>query len=370
MLAVYSLGYRSLHLMDGAVLLEHKQDSTLRFHLLHAGSLAIDIPLSSSSDVKVFAEELSSSRVLLRIASAAVQWLTVDIPQLVEALQGAPPSSSAPHSQHKGSIISAATEGHLAVPVLPHVLQGALTHGLPAELRDAVGDVQEWSVAFTTVASASVTQLQAASSAQRKSSKVGLAVVITVEGELLCIANGRVLYQRVLPIAPAVRTGKDVHMQFTRSAQAPLLLVSCEKTLLVLGTLQNGAVLKEFTHVGAYICAPLLHPMEEHIMVIPESEAVRLGITQVTHGHVLGGTSIPHEIGANDADRKYRKAARKAKEDAAQQPEQARQLELKDFFVYELPLVAGADVESSRACRSMDPHCQWREGECHTDVRC
>jgi hypothetical protein len=275
---------------------------------------------------------------------SGVHWLTIDVPQLILALQSTPRSSAPPSTHSK--------------QVLPQSLQGAITHGLPAEICAAVGDVQVWSVAFTTVASASLKQLSVVSGGQQTPNKVGLAMILTTAGELLCVANGRVLYQRQLPLLPAAHSGQDVHMQFTSSARAPLLLVSRDSTLLVVDVLHNGAVLKEFTHVGAYICAPLLHPLEEHLMVIPASEVERLGVTQVTHGHVVCASSM--NLAGIVRGEGLGRSPSKSKKTAAES--QAKGLGLTDFFVYELPS-GGTETGASEGCRSMNPQCWWREGE-------
>lgn len=207
----------------------------------------------------------------------------------------------------------------------------------------------------------------AVAGAQRRRSKSLLAVTLCTSGLLSCSENGQFTFKRALPLAGV--TGHDylyeIELRTTDSATSPLLLLQYRHTLLVLDLMNEGTVLKEFSNIGAYACAPLFHPLECHLLIVPASEQATRKLTFLSHGKTYNGSTD----GLLDSA---------VVEPAAAAPSNGGEASLQNYFVYELPtspsnttlrvnrngigVRAGAGAGAPSVCRSMDPHGLWREG--------
>jgi hypothetical protein len=231
----------------------------------------------------------------------------------------------------------------LGACVVPSHLAAAVSCGLPnwPERSDIVA------VAYGNLAPGAARKL-GIPQARIVSGMVSCGVAVTATGRLLCCVQGTVLWETQLPISADFRSAK-VELQLTVSAQTPLL-VGCAGRLLVLDVLRRGTVMREFTHVGAYMLAPWFDPLSEQLLILPVSTVAQLGIQSVTHGREL----VPL-----DSQSTVNSIATHANGDQCYDSS----LRLNNWFVYELsrsPAVPGDT--SVVACRSMDPHGAWREG--------
>jgi hypothetical protein len=252
---------------------------------------------------------------------------------------------------NSSDLIAASSHGSVAddsvlldACVVPSYLAAAVTSGLPnwPERSDIVA------VTYGNLAPVAARKL-GIPQARNISGMVSYGVAATATGRLLCCVQGTVLWQTQMPISVDLHSAK-VELQLTASAQTPLLLVGCAGRLLVMDVLKRGAVLREFTHVGAYVVAPWFDPLSEQLLILPVSTVARLGIQSVTHGRVLvppdskstADNSATHVNGDQCGD--------------SSPP-------LTNWFVYELPRSPAVPGDTSVvACRSMDPHGAWREG--------
>jgi hypothetical protein len=227
---------------------------------------------------------------------------------------------------------------------VPSHLAAAVSCGLPnwPERSDIVA------VEYGTLAPVAARKL-GIPQASNISGMVSYGVAATTAGRLLCCVHGTVLWETQMPISADLH-GAKVELQLTTSAQAPLLLVGCAERLLVLDVLRRGAVMREFTHVGAYMLAPWFDPLSEQLLILPVTTVDRLGIQSVTHGRVLvppGSKSTVDSIATHAYGDQCGDST----------------LPLTNWFVYELPRSPAVPGDTSVVtCRSMDPHGAWREG--------
>jgi hypothetical protein len=262
--------------------------------------------------------------------------------KLVNKLLSPANSSDLTGASSHGSVVDDSVL--LGACVVPSHLAAAVTSGLPnwPERSDIVA------VAYGNLAPVAARKL-GIPQARIVSGMVSYGVAATVTGRLLCCVQGTVLWETQMPISADVHSAK-VELQLTVSAQTPLLLVGCAGRLLVVDVLQRGAVMREFTHVGAYMLAPWFDPLSEQLLILPVSTVARLGIQSVTHGRVL----VPPDVNS-PAD----SIATQANGDQCGDST----LPLTNWFVYELPRTPTVPGDISVvACRSMDLHGVWREG--------
>jgi hypothetical protein len=179
--------------------------------------------------------------------------------------------------------------------------------------------------------------------------RVSYGVAATATGRLLCCIEGTVLWETQLPFGSRLHNAK-VELQLTSSAQTPLVLAGCAGRLLVLDVLYRGVVIREFTHVGAYMLAHWFDSLTEQLLVLPVSTVSQLSVQAVTHGRVL----VPL-----DSKSTVDSIATHANGDHCGDST----LPLTDWFVYELPRSSGIPGGTGAvACRSMSPRGVWREG--------
>ena len=176
------------------------------------------------------------------------------------------------------------------------------------------------------------------------------------------------LFRRTLPTTIHSQSSNDrsttllnVVLKFI-GAINPILLLQYDGTLLLLDVINNGAIMKEFSNVGAYLCAPLFHPLQLQLWIIPHTSVVQIKLQYLQGGSVSNASQLYIENKTSDT------------------LEEPVALSLSNWFVYELPLTRAQllNLQSSGhshadysdcginkqafKCRSMDAKGLWREG--------
>lgn len=181
-------------------------------------------------------------------------------------------------------------------------------------------------------------------------SQRSLYVGIDKTHQLKCFLDNVLLYTTALPVSYTPHT---THMSLTNTTQ-PLLLLSQSTTLLLIDVLHKGAVLKEFSNVGAYVCSSLFHPLSQELFIIPHKESIRWNMWGVTGGYCYTPTDITTSVATGTSTTTTANAT----------------LPLSDWFVYELPLEHtatsagnGSTSTTRYTCRSLDCTGRWRKGK-------
>ena len=223
---------------------------------------------------------------------------------------------------------------------------------------------QCWAIAYSTI---SFQYTQSNNASEVHSLRSQLTMVLTINSELVCLIDGHKKYSRALPLPlslPRYTTQSlhgNIHLHLTTSAHAPLLLISTSDRVLLCDALYNGTVLREFIHIGAYICAPLLDGLEEQLLIFPNEQVEAMELSSIRSGWVSNKSS-QHKISDKSSSSSSSSSSSKDCMDNIERPED---LGVNNWFLYELPYQRSGDNEAtvSICCNSMDPHGLWRSGE-------